>query len=126
MSDDRHEILDRSVLYDGSNRFTRLLDRYRKRDGDWSAPLERKIFQCGPAAAILPYDLVRDAVVMVEQFRPGAPLSGEKPWQLEPIVGICDFGGSPEATVRREAMEEAGCTLGQIVPACANSASHMH
>ena len=26
---------------------------------------------------------------------------------------------TPEATVRREAMEEAGCTLSHIVPACA-------
>ena len=119
MGYDRHEILDRSVLYDGFNRLTRLLYRYRKCDGDWSAPLEREIFQRGPAAAILPYDPVRDAIVMVEQFRPGALLSGENPWQVEPIAGICDVGETPEATVRREAMEEAGCTLGHIVPACA-------
>ena len=79
MGYDRHEILDRSVLYDGFNRLTRLLYRYRKYDGGWSAPLEREIFQRGPAAAILPYDPVRDAIVMVEQFRPGALLSGENP-----------------------------------------------
>ena len=119
MGYDRHEILDRSVLYDGFNRLTRLLYRYRKCDGDWSTPLEREIFQRGPAAAILPYDPVRDTIVMVEQFRPGALLSGENPWQVEPIAGICDVGETPEATVRREAMEEAGCTLAHIVPACA-------
>ena len=56
---------------------------------------------------------------MVEQFRPGALLSGENPWQVEPIAGICDVGETPEVTVRRKAMEEAGCTLGHIVPACA-------
>ena len=81
--------------------------------------MEREIFQRDPAAAILPYDPVRDAIVMVEQFRPGALLSGENPWQVEPIAGICDVGETPEATVRREAIEEAGCTLGHIVPACA-------
>ena len=56
---------------------------------------------------------------MVEQFRPGALLSEENPWQVEPIAGICDAGEAPEATVRRGALEEAGCTLGDIVPACA-------
>ena len=74
---------------------------YRKCNGDWSVPLEREIFQRGPAAAILPYDPVRDAIVMVEQFRPDALLSGENPWQVEPIAGICDVGETPEATVRR-------------------------
>lgn len=118
VDDDRHEILDRSILFDGFNRLTRLLYRYRKRDGGWSEPLEREIFQRGPAAAVLPYDPVRDTVVMVEQFRPGALLSGKNPWQVEPIAGICDADEAPEETVRREAMEEAGCTLERIVTAC--------
>tara|TARA_B100000674_G_scaffold457937_1_gene433739 strand:- start:208 stop:573 length:366 start_codon:yes stop_codon:yes gene_type:complete len=87
---DRHEILDRSVLYYGINRLTRLLYRYRKCDGDWNAPFEWETFQRGPAAAILPYDPVHDAIVMVEKFRPSALLSGENPWQVEPIAGICD------------------------------------
>ena len=88
MGYDRHEILDRSVLYDSFNRLTRLLYRYRKYDGGWSAPLDKEIFQRGPAAAILPYDPVRDAIVMVEQFRPGTLLLGENPRQVKPIAGI--------------------------------------
>jgi ADP-ribose pyrophosphatase len=55
---------------------------------------------------------------MVEQFRPGAYLSGESAWQLEPIAGICDKGEVPAETAQREAIEEAGCTLGELVPIC--------
>jgi ADP-ribose pyrophosphatase len=55
---------------------------------------------------------------MVERFRPSAYLSGESAWPLEPIAGICDKGEVPEETARREAIEEAGCTLGELIPIC--------
>ena len=118
MSEDRVKILNQDVLFDGFNRLTRLVYRYRRIDGAWSDPVEREIFRRGPAAAVLPYDPVRDAVVMVEQFRPGAHLSGDDGWQLEPVAGICETGESPEATVHREALEEAGCRLGRLKPVC--------
>jgi ADP-ribose pyrophosphatase len=60
---------------------------------------------------------------MVEQFRPRAYLSNENAWQLEPITGICDADEVPEETVRREAIEEAGCALGILVPICKYIAS---
>ena len=112
------EILNRGLLFDGFNRLTKLVYRYRKHNGEWSSAVEREIFERSPAAAVLPYDPIQDAVVMVEQFRPGAYLGSENAWQLEPIAGICDEGETPEETVRREAIEEAGCALGELVSIC--------
>ena len=35
-------------------------------------------------------------------------------WQLEPIAGHIDAGETPQEAIRREAMEEAGLTLGAL------------
>ena len=66
-------------------------------------------------AAVLPYDPVRDAVVLIEQFRAGKMLSGAAdPWMIEVVAGIIEDGETPEAMVRREAVEEAGCRIGEL------------
>jgi len=55
--------------------------------------------------------------LLIEQFRPGPYLRGDHaPWSLEAIAGRIDGGERPEDAVRREAMEEAGVTLKQLVP----------
>jgi ADP-ribose pyrophosphatase len=78
----------------------------------------REVFERGHAAAVLPYDPVRDQVVLVEQFRIGALRAPEGPWLLEIVAGIIDPGETPEAVVRREAVEESGCVLQDVVPIC--------
>jgi ADP-ribose pyrophosphatase len=72
----------------------------------------------GAAAAVLPYDPGRDRVVLVEQFRTGAMDSPQGPWLLEIVAGLVDEGENPQQTVRREALEEAGCTLQALHPIC--------
>ena len=44
----------------------------------------------GHAAAVLPYDPERDAVVLIEQFRPGAYAAGVDPWLIEVVAGIIE------------------------------------
>ena len=80
---------------------SRLLYRYRKYDGGGSAPLEREIFQRGPAA--LSYPMIQSVTPLLwwNSFAP-VPCFREKPWQVEPIAGICDVG-ELQATERREA-----------------------
>jgi ADP-ribose pyrophosphatase len=118
VTNSRLEIFNRELLFDGFNRLTKLVYRYRRHNGKWSGAVEREIFERGPAAVVLPCDPNHDPVVMVEQFRPGAYLGGENAWQLEPIAGICDDGESQEETVQREVVEEAGCVLGELVSTC--------
>lgn len=91
--------------------------RHRRFDGTMSGPLSRATFVSGDAAVVLPYDPVTDRVMVVEQFRPGPLSRGDsQPWQLEPIAGRIDPGESPEQAARREAGEEAGISLGALLP----------
>jgi ADP-ribose pyrophosphatase len=73
-----------------------------------------------PAAAVLPYDPVRGEILLVEQFRVGALEWRDTPWCLELIAGIADKDGESAADlIRREAVEEAGLTLGTMEPIAA-------
>ncbi len=118
MTGDRVRILAREALYDGFSRLTRLVYQFRQLDGDWSPEIEREVLERHAAAAVLPYDPQRDAVVLIEQFRPGAHLAGHDGWQLEPLGGIRDPGEAPQETARREALEEAGCNVTDLQPVC--------
>ena len=71
----------------------------------------------------MPYDPLRDRVVLVRQFRPGALIAGSTGWELEPIAGICENGELPIHTVRREAMEEAGCRINTLEKICSYNVS---
>jgi nudix-type nucleoside diphosphatase (YffH/AdpP family) len=90
---------------------------YRRFDGTQSAPVTRAVFISGDAATVLPYDPVRDRVMVIEQFRAGPWGRGDpQPWQIEAIAGRIDPGETPEDAARREAVEEAGLTLGALIP----------
>ena len=86
-------------------------------DGSMSPVVNRAAFVSGDAVTVLPYDPVRDRVLLVEQFRTGPFARGDHtPWQLEAIAGRIDPGETPEDCARREAVEEAGLTLGALLP----------
>ncbi len=91
--------------------------RFRRFDGAMSDPINRAAFISGDAVTVLPYDPVRDHVLLVEQFRAGPYARGDtQPWLLEAIAGRVDPGETPEDTARREAVEEAGLQLGALLP----------
>ncbi|MDV7144440.1 NUDIX domain-containing protein [Tropicimonas sp. TH_r6] len=74
--------------------------------------VSRTAFVSGDAITVLPYDPVRDRVLLVEQFRAGPYARGDsQPWLLEAIAGRIDGGESPEEAVLREAQEEAGISI---------------
>ncbi|MRH22187.1 NUDIX domain-containing protein [Rhodovulum strictum] len=89
--------------------------RHRRFDGAWSPAVNRAAFFSADAATVLPYDPARDAVLLIEQFRVGPYGRGDSEcWSIEAIAGLIDPGETPETTVRREAVEEAGITLGTL------------
>jgi nudix-type nucleoside diphosphatase (YffH/AdpP family) len=88
---------------------------HRRFDGTMSPVITREVFVSGDAVTVLPYDPVRDRVLVVEQFRMGPLERGDLwPWQLEAIAGRIDPGETPEEAARREAVEEAGLVLGRL------------
>jgi ADP-ribose pyrophosphatase len=88
---------------------------HRRFDGTMSPKITREVFVSGDAVTVLPYDPVRDRVLLIEQFRTGPLGRGDPlPWQLEAIAGRIDPGETPENAARREALEEAGLVLGRL------------
>jgi nudix-type nucleoside diphosphatase (YffH/AdpP family) len=76
----------------------------------------RLIEDHGGAVAVLPYDALRQTVIVISQFRaPVAFGSPERPDVLEPIAGRID-NDDPDIAVRREALEEAGVALQHLEP----------
>ena len=85
---------------------------WRRFDGTMGPPATRAVFISGDAVTVLPYDPLRDRVLLVEQYRAGPTARGDaQPWQFETVAGRIDPGESPEAAARREAVEEAGLSL---------------
>lgn len=111
------DILERESPWRGFFRMDRLRLRHRLFEGGWSRELTRELFVRQEAAGVLPWDPVRDEVLLIEQFRAGALDYRDSPWCLEVIAGIADQAGeSLEDMVRREAQEEAGLTLETVIP----------
>ncbi|HEY3986815.1 ADP-ribose diphosphatase [Cedecea sp.] len=117
------EIIARETLYRGF--FSLDLYRFRHRlfNGEMSGEVRREIFERGHAAVLLPYDPVRDEVVLVEQIRIAAWDTSETPWLLEMVAGMIEEGESVEDVARREAVEEAGLVVGRTKPVLSYLAS---
>lgn len=108
------EIIARETLYSGF--FSLDLYRFRHRlfNGEMSGEVRREIFERGHAAVLLPFDPVRDEVVLVEQIRIAAYDASESPWLMEMVAGMIEEGENPEDVARREAVEEAGLEVGRV------------
>ena len=117
------EIIARETLYSGF--FSMELYRFRHRlfNGEMSGEIKREIFERGHAAVLLPFDPVRDEVVLVEQIRIAAYDVSESPWLLEMVAGMIEEGETVEDVARREALEEAGLVVGRTKPVLSYLAS---
>lgn len=109
------EVLGQETVFRGYFRVDRYRLRHRLFGGGWSRPVQRELFERGHAAAVLPYDPRQDSVLLIEQFRIGPYAHGGSPWQIEIVAGILHDAETPAQVARREALEEAGCTLGPVL-----------
>ena len=109
------ELLERTVIFQGYFRMARYLFRHSLYGGGRSGEVSREVFERGRAAAVLPYDPVRDEVVLIRQFRAGTFAAGRHPWCWEIVAGMIEDGETPEEVARREATEEASVKILDLV-----------
>ncbi|MGZ0018163.1 ADP-ribose diphosphatase [Nitrosomonas sp. wSCUT-2] len=110
------EVIEKTVCYQGFFRLEKYHLRHRLFSGEWSPLLTREMFERGHAAAVLPYDPVRDEIVLIEQFRPGAIDAPGGPWLMEIVAGMIETGETAETVVKRESIEESGCIITDLIP----------
>lgn len=110
------EIIDKSTVFQGFFRLEQYTLRHKLFNGGWSNEVKREVFERGHAIVVLPYNAHTDELVLIEQFRVGACSGCISPWLLEVIAGMIEPGESAEQVARREALEEAGLTIGELWP----------
>lgn len=114
---DAVEIVSREILFHGHTEVVRYQLRHPLFKGEMGPIIIRERIERRPAAAVLLYDPKTDQVVLIEQFRVGALKDAiQSPWLLEVVAGLVDTGETPAETAVREAQEEAGCTIKQLIP----------
>lgn len=93
-------------------RFQSMDITHRTFAGAQSSVARREGFIGVDASVVLPYDPVRDRILLVEQARLGPKLRHDpNPWSLEPVAGIIDARETPHQAAMRESKEEAGLDI---------------
>jgi ADP-ribose pyrophosphatase len=109
------EVIEESTIYHGFFDLIRYKVKHTLFQGGWSQVLVRELFQRGNCVAVVLYDPVSDQVVLIEQFRVGAIKSRENQWLLEIVAGAIEPGELPREVALREAKEEAGCEIQELI-----------
>lgn len=109
------DLAERRCLHRGFFRLEELHLRHRLFEGGWSGRVVREVHHRHDAVGVLLYDVERDTVVLVEQFRAGALDDPESPWKVEVVAGLVEDGESVAEVARRETREEAGCEVGELI-----------
>jgi len=102
--------------YDGFFKLNEYQFTHKLFSGRQSNNIKREVFERGDAVVVLPYDVKRDKILLIEQFRPGAirrstGLENSTPWQLEFIAGMFGKDESPIEVAIRESKEEANIDI---------------
>ena len=114
MQSDDVDILSRTARHEGHLKLYEYRLRHRLFGGGWSPEIRRELVVRQNAVCVLPYDPVRDAVVLIEQFRIAAFAAGLPAWLTEIPAGLVEDGEAPEDVARRELTEEAGVAAREL------------
>ena len=109
---DRIRVQNVRVLSDNHYTLKSTTFAWRRANGEWQTQA-RETYDCGNAAAILPYNLAQGTVVLVKQLRYSAYVNGYDDLLIEAAAGLLD-GESPEKRIRSETEEETGYRLDKI------------
>ncbi len=111
------EIIEAAEAFERFLRVDVMRYRHRLFSGEWSPVRLYDVLRRGAAVAVVPYDPLRDSVVLVEQLRLPALFANATPWQIEVPAGLVNIGEPPEAVAVREMREETGLAfIGDPIP----------
>lgn len=116
MDRDSVELIEKQVAFSGYFRIDRFRLRFPLYEGGMSREVTREVLERGQVAAVLLVDPDRDAVVLIEQFRPGPYAAGEQPWLIETVAGVIEDTEGAAEMATREAREEANCEITDMLP----------
>jgi len=116
MNKNKVELIEKQAAFSGYFRIDRLRLRFPLYQGGMSREVTREVLERGRVAAVMLVDPDRDAVVLIEQFRPGPYAAGDEPWMIEVVAGVIEGTESAEDMTRREAREEANCEIADLFP----------
>jgi len=103
----QYKLIDKKPLYRGFFKLDGYDIEHESFEGE-TIEMHREHLERGDAIAMLLYDPDGDEVLLIEQFRIGPAVRGDKAWLIEVVAGMIDEGEEPVAAACREAVEEAG------------------
>ncbi len=115
MSIKQFEVIQKETVYQGFFRLEQYTLKHTLFRGGWSQPITRELFRRGNCVAVLLYDPERDEVILIEQFRVGALYQPQRAWLVEIVAGAIEDGETAEEVAYREAEEEAGCKILELL-----------
>ena len=116
MSEETAELIRQEVAFDGYFKVIRYFFRHSLYKGGVSGEISREVFERGQSGAVLLYDPRRDEVVLIRQFRAGSFAADRHPWTWEAVAGMIEDKETADQMVRREAVEEAGLEVLELLP----------
>ncbi|WAJ71306.1 NUDIX domain-containing protein [Catenovulum adriaticum] len=126
------EILKKEKLFSRFFNVSLVTFKHKLFAGGWSAPVQREIFERGDAVVVLPYDPIRDKIVLIEQVRIGAILNASHPWTFELVGGMVEENQTIESVAKRETLEETGLIPQALIPmqsylsSCGGTSERIH
>ncbi|MEJ1965334.1 MAG: NUDIX domain-containing protein [Gammaproteobacteria bacterium] len=103
-------IVSRTPLHEGFLKVYRYRFEVERHTGG-TRQIEWELMERGNSVAVLGHDPKRDEVVLGNEFRPGAFVSGEYAYREQLIAGTIDSSESPIDAAAREMREETGLVL---------------
>ena len=128
----KYKIINKKNLYSGFFSLNKYEFIHQKHDGEWTNIVGREVFSGAQVSTLLPYDPIKNEIILIQQFRAGVLSRYDEGYLYEIVAGIIDEGENPEETARRECFEETGCEVKKIhsiqsyFPAPGSSESYYH
>ena len=127
-----YKINSKEKLHDGFFKLHKMNFNHKRFNGGWNKNVTREIFSGSHVASLLPYDPIKNKIILLEQFRAGVLKREINPIIKEIVAGMIDEGENPKEAAIRECKEETGCKVNKIIdifsyyPAPGSSESYYH